>query len=393
MSLTTSTKATCYAPCTVRQNTEKSHTNRQQPAAAASPKTMEAAAKYSPATLLLLLLLLVLLPSMATGHDEMKSIFVGQRVLPVRLGRPAFGPESLAFDHRGDGPYTGVSNGRVLRWRGAQRGWADFSHNYKHETVAVCAAKKRLVLPESVCGRPLGLQFHHASGDLYYADAYLGLMRAGRHGGLAEVVAMEAGGVPLNFVNGVDVDQDTGHVYFTDSSATYQRSDYIMITLTRDATGRLLRYDPATGDAAVLASGLSFPNGVALSADGTHVVVAETTRCRLLRHWLRGPAAGTTEPFADLPGYPDNVRRAGARADAGHHYYWVALNRDRSWLEEGTTPRSVAAVRVRADTGAVVEALCGLGNATVSEVVERPGGALWLGSVDTPYVGLFKIGI
>lgn len=92
-------------------------------------------------------------------------------------------------------------------------------------TVAACAAKKRLVVPEteSVCGRPLGLQFHRASGDLYYADAYLGLMRVGRRGGLAEAVATKAGGAPLNFVNGVDVDQDTGHVYFTESSATFQR--------------------------------------------------------------------------------------------------------------------------------------------------------------------------
>jgi len=182
----------------------------------------------------------------------------------------------------------------------------------------MCAAKKRLVLPESACGRPLGLQFHRASGDLY---------------------------------------------------------------------------DPATGSApTVLASGLSFPNGVALSADGTHVVVAETTRCRLLRHWLRGPAAGTTEPFADLPRYPDNVRRADAAdAGAGGYHYWVALNRDKSWLANGTTPRSVAAVRVHGETGAVTEALRGLGNATVSEVVERPGGALWLGSVDTPYVGLLKV--
>ena len=160
-----------------------------------------------------------------------------------------------------------------------------------------------------------------------------------------------------------------------------------MIILTGDATGRLLRYDPATGGAAVLASGLAFPNGVALSADGTHLVVAETARCRLLRHWLRGPRAGATESFADLPGYPDNVRRP-----AGGGYYWVALNRDKAWMEEGTTPRSVAAVRVRAADGAVDRALRGLGNATVSEVVERPGGALWLGSVDTPYVGLFRPG-
>jgi hypothetical protein len=74
-------------------------------------------AKCCPSTSLMLslssLLALVQLLSMATCSEEMKSIDVGQRVLPVRLGRPAFGPESLAFDHRGDGPYTGVSNGRV----------------------------------------------------------------------------------------------------------------------------------------------------------------------------------------------------------------------------------------------------------------------------------------
>ncbi|KAG2634780.1 hypothetical protein PVAP13_2NG309424 [Panicum virgatum] len=324
------------------------------------------AAKCSPATLLLLL---VRSPAtmVVTCREEMESVYVGRRILHVRLGRPAFGPESLAFDHRGDGPYTGVSNGRVLRWRGPLRGWTEFAHNHKARlllmTVAACAAKRRAAAaPESACGRPLGLQFHRASGDLYFADAYLGLMRVGRRGGRAEAVAAEAGGAPLNFANGVDVDQEAGHVYFTDSSATFQRSDYLMIT--GDTTGRLLR------------------------ADGTHLVVAETARCRLLRHWLRGPRAGATEPFADLPGYPDNVRLAGGDGSSSSSSYWVALNRDKAWMEEGTTPRSVAAVRVRAADGAVDRALRGLGNATVREVVERPGGALWLGSVDTPYVGL-----
>jgi sugar lactone lactonase YvrE len=87
----------------------------------------------------------------------------------------------------------------------------------------MCAAKKKLMVPESVCGRPLGLQFYHKSGDLYVADAYLGLLRVPARGGLAEVVATEAGGVPFNFLNGLDVDQNTGEVYFTDSSTTYRR--------------------------------------------------------------------------------------------------------------------------------------------------------------------------
>jgi sugar lactone lactonase YvrE len=92
-------------------------------------------------------------------------------------------------------------------------------------TVAECTAKeKQQVAPESTCGRPLGLQFHRATGDLYFADAYLGLMRVHRRGGLAQAVATrDAGGAPLNFANGVDVDQETGHVYFTDSSTKYRR--------------------------------------------------------------------------------------------------------------------------------------------------------------------------
>ncbi|KAG8056583.1 hypothetical protein GUJ93_ZPchr0002g25884 [Zizania palustris] len=356
------------------------------------PSSMSSSLSLSRTVLLVLFLLPATMQAAAAaaGHEEMKSIYAGPKVLPVRLGRPAFGPESLAFDHRGGGPYTGVSNGRVLRWRADRRrpGWTEFARNYKHATVAECAAKKKLVLPESVCGRPLGLQFNRRTGDMYIADAYLGLMRVGRGGGLAEVVATEAAGVPFNFVNGVDVHQETGDVYFTDSSTTYQRSDYMLVVLSGDATGRLLRYEPRTGNVTVLKSGLAFPNGVAVSGDGTHLVVAETASCRLLRHWLRGPDAGATEVLAELPGYPDNVR-----PDDGRGGYWVALNRDKAWAVNGTTPASVAAVRVVAAagdrTGEVAVALRGFGAATVSEVVER-NGSLWFGSVETPYVGLFK---
>jgi hypothetical protein len=75
-----------------------------------------------------------------------------------------------------------------------------------------------------MCGRPLGLQFFAMTGDLYIADAYMGLMKVGPDGGEAQVLATQAdGGAPFHFVNGLDVDQATGDVYFTDSSATYPR--------------------------------------------------------------------------------------------------------------------------------------------------------------------------
>jgi len=39
-----------------------------------------------------------------------------------------FGPESLTFDAQGRGPYTGVSDGRVLRYDGPEIGWTTFAY-------------------------------------------------------------------------------------------------------------------------------------------------------------------------------------------------------------------------------------------------------------------------
>jgi len=39
----------------------------------------------------------------------------------------AVGPESLVFDSHGEGPYTGVADGRILKWEGKERGWTEFA--------------------------------------------------------------------------------------------------------------------------------------------------------------------------------------------------------------------------------------------------------------------------
>lgn len=39
-----------------------------------------------------------------------------------------FGPESLTFDAQGRGPYTGVSDGRILRYDGPELGWTTFAY-------------------------------------------------------------------------------------------------------------------------------------------------------------------------------------------------------------------------------------------------------------------------
>ncbi|KAG2405558.1 Protein STRICTOSIDINE SYNTHASE-LIKE 2 [Vigna angularis] len=37
------------------------------------------------------------------------------------------GPESFAFDPRGEGPYTGISDGRIIKWQRSENRWLNFS--------------------------------------------------------------------------------------------------------------------------------------------------------------------------------------------------------------------------------------------------------------------------
>lgn len=87
---------------------------------------------------------------------------------------------------------------------------------------------------EHVCGRPLGLCFKQSNGDLYIADAYMGLLKVGPEGGLATTIATQAQGIPFTFCNSLDIDQSTGIVYFTDSSSVYQRR-YVHTFHTRNS--------------------------------------------------------------------------------------------------------------------------------------------------------------
>ncbi|XP_040381613.1 protein STRICTOSIDINE SYNTHASE-LIKE 10-like [Oryza brachyantha] len=333
-------------------------------------------------TALTVVVLLLLLPTHALAAAvaaDTSATLVESLPLPTSL----VGPESVAFNEYGEGPYTGVSDGRVLRYDGADRGWTTYSTAPGYNVARCMAPKLRPgEFTESVCGRPLGLQFHNTSGNLYIADAYKGLMRVGPRGGEATVLATEADGVPFRFTNGVDVDQVTSEVYFTDSSTRFPRSQNERVTTTGDSTGRLMKYDPTTGHTAVLDSGMPYPNGVSLSADRSHLVVALTGPCKLVRHWIKGAKAGTSEPFAELPGYPDNVRADGKGG------YWVALNREKSESPYGSEDH-VIAVRV-SRSGKVVEKLRGPKNVRPSEVIERDGGKLYLGSVELNRVSIVK---
>ncbi|CAN0923376.1 Protein STRICTOSIDINE SYNTHASE-LIKE 3 [Linum grandiflorum] len=321
------------------------------------------------------------------------------------------GPESLVFDSLGRGPYTGVADGRVLFWNGEK--WVDFAYtsNNRSEICNPKPSPMAYLKNEHICGRPLGLRFDKKTGDLYIADAYLGLMKVGPEGGLATSVATEAEGVPLGFTNDLDVDDD-GTVYFTDSSTKFQRRNFMQLVFSAENTGRVLKYDPTTKKASVLLSNLQFPNGLSLSKDRSFFVFCEGSVGILHKYWLKGDKAGTSEVLAVLPGFPDNVR---TNKDGD---FWVAIHCRRSYYTylSSKYPRARTFL-LKLPISAKIQFLLHIGGRphalvvkyspegkllklledrqgkvvkAISEVEERDG-KLWLGSVLMPFVGVYSL--
>ncbi|KAL3525443.1 hypothetical protein ACH5RR_013815 [Cinchona calisaya] len=328
--------------------------------------------------LVLLIALLVSVSQLATASPQPNNNYWRRhsQVFPIP---GAVGPESLAFDRYGGGPYTGVSDGRIIKWQASQNSWIDFATTTPYRYG--CEGPQDHVGTEARCGRPLGLSFNHRTGDLYIADAYMGLLVIGPNGGLASPLAREAEGIPFRFTNGLAVDQNTGMVYFTDTSTRFQRRDYQYVELTRDNTGRLLRFDPTTNRVTVLMRNLLFPNGVALNKNGDFLLVTETTNARVLKFWLEPSKFGKVEVFAQLPGIPDNINRNNKGE------FWVAVN-----SRNGQEHRFGLAIKLSED-GKVLETVEDVQGETwmYGSDANEQNGYLWIGSVMEPCVVKLKI--
>ena len=185
-------------------------------------------------------------------------------------------------------------------------------------------------------GRPLGLAFG-TDGTLYVADGIRGLLAIDTTGQVT-VLATEAEGRPFGFADDLDVAPD-GRVYFSDASSKFTlaaRADAAASTLDvleHGGHGRLLEWDPVTRQVRVVAAGLQFANGVALTADGRAVLLTETGAYRILRVEVVGPARGTMTPILEnLPGFPDNI----SRDTEGR--FWVALFAPRKAIVDQLAP-------------------------------------------------------
>jgi sugar lactone lactonase YvrE len=211
------------------------------------------------------------------------------------------GPEDVVADSRGR-VLTGVEDGRILRIDGLTE-----------------PGSARVEVLAETGGRPLGLELL-TDDALLVCDAELGLLRVDLREGVVRILADSVAGQRLTFCSNAVALSD-GSVYFTVSSRRYSLEQWIGDIVEHTGTGRLLRLAPGSETPEVLLEGLQFANGLALSADESFLVVAETGARRLTRYWLGGPDAGRSEPFAEnLPGMPDNIWRGAPDGPI-----WVSL--------------------------------------------------------------------
>lgn len=225
------------------------------------------------------------------------------------------GPEHVAIDRDGR-VYASVASGRILR---------------------LDAAHQRFEPWATTGGRPLGFDID-GSGRLIVADAVRGLLAVSKQGAVS-VLLDRVDGQPLLYANSVVVGR-SGRIYLTDASqrfapplwgGTFEAS--ILDILEHSATGRVLAFDPASGAARVVMRGLSFANGVALSADEERLFVAETGEYRVWSVDVTASNVDARHPDDDarvivgnLPGYPDNLTRGRDGRT------WLGLAKPRSAL-------------------------------------------------------------
>ena len=67
-----------------------------------------------------------------------------------------------------------------------------------------------------------------------------------------------------------------GTIYFTDATKRYDIADWGLDLLEGRPNGRLLSFEPKSRTTKTVCDNLIFPNGVCLTHDGQHLLVAST---------------------------------------------------------------------------------------------------------------------
>jgi sugar lactone lactonase YvrE len=234
-----------------------------------------------------------------TGPHAVNNKLAALKIIP--LGAEV-GPEHIVIGRDGK-LYTTVLSGNILRMNTDGSGQEVFVNTQ---------------------GRVLGFDFD-AQGNLIAADAIKGLLSISpdrKVTTLADKVPVGGKEDPIRYADAVVVAKN-GKIYLSDASARFSPRDWggtfeasVLDILEQAASGRVMEYDPATKAIRIVARGLAFPNGLALSLDEKSFFVAETGKYRI---WqipvdakdldIAASAGQARLVFDNLPGYPDNLMR------------------------------------------------------------------------------------
>lgn len=214
------------------------------------------------------------------------------------------GPEDVILDENGH-LYTGSRHGDIVRF---------LAPDYKRSEI-FC----------HIGGHPLGMAFAK-NGDLCVCVGGMGLYAvspAGEARKLTDETNRSAWSIiddsRMSLADDLDIAPD-GKIYFSEATIRYEMHNWPVDALEGRGNGRIICYDPSTGQTKTLLRNLVFPNGICMAHDGKSFYFAESWLCRINRYWIDGPKTGTVEVvIADLPGYPDNINRASDGS------YWLAL--------------------------------------------------------------------
>ncbi|HLY00179.1 MAG TPA: SMP-30/gluconolactonase/LRE family protein [Roseiarcus sp.] len=213
------------------------------------------------------------------------------------------GPEDVILD-ADDHLYCGTRNGSLVRIAAPD-----------YTQVEIFA---------QIGGRPLGLASDR-EGNILVCVAGMGLVRVSKEREVELLTDQTQRSLltiqddtTIRMADDLDVAPD-GVIYFSDATRRYDIENWGLDLLEGRPNGRLLSYDPKTRRTRTVCDNLVFPNGVCLTHDGQHLIVASTWTCSLLIFDLAALSAGPRVFVHGLPGYPDNVNRA---SDGG---YWIAL--------------------------------------------------------------------
>jgi len=247
--------------------------------------------------------------NLSIGSEKLTKIY--ERVGTNKGEAVLEGPETVIFDDDGT-MYAFTRGAKLVRID-------EFEPSTKDDSIVTAQVTVITTLP----GRALGAKFVPDKKVLYFAAPLLGLCRIdlAKRFPIVELVASkvrldDGTWSQISFADDVDIGPKTGHVYFSDASdiapnrpsgdSSPSSWDILYASvldfLRAKRTGRLLRYDPATNEVQILASGLWFANGIAVvDSEETSLLISETFMARIIRYHITGHngKAGTTEVLLD----------------------------------------------------------------------------------------------